>query len=102
LDVAGPAHIGTAFVASSFKNVHYHHARPIGDDFAFQRHAIDAKNLIVTSRPSPPASSDQNVLARGDPQGKKSSDNITHKDAEEHPDDLVFTPLAPPAFSKKT
>src|SRR6476620_11217098 len=73
---AGPAHIGTLRVSSSFKNVHAIMHATIGDDyFNVMRSMLER---------------DRNFLARGSQE--KVVDNITRKDTEEHPDLIVLTP----------
>ena len=44
---AGPAHIGTLRVASSFKNVHAIMHAPLGDDyFNVMRSMLDRKSVV--------------------------------------------------------
>jgi light-independent protochlorophyllide reductase subunit B len=85
---AGPAHIGTLRVASSFKNVHAIMHAPIGDDyFNVMRSMLERERNFT---PVTASVVDRNVLARGSQE--KVVDNITRKDAEEHPDLIVLTP----------
>ncbi|MBD2034234.1 ferredoxin:protochlorophyllide reductase (ATP-dependent) subunit B [Leptolyngbya sp. FACHB-321] len=85
---AGPAHIGTLRVASSFKNVHAIMHAPIGDDyFNVMRSMLERERNFT---PVTTSVVDRNVLARGSQE--KVVDNITRKDAEEHPDLIVLTP----------
>jgi len=85
---AGPAHIGTLRVASSFKNVHAIMHAPLGDDyFNVMRSMLERERNFT---PVTASIVDRNVLARGSQE--KVVDNITRKDAEEHPDLIVLTP----------
>lgn len=85
---AGPAHIGTLRIASSFKNVHAIMHAPIGDDyFNVMRSMLERERNFT---PVTTSVVDRNVLARGSQE--KVVDNITRKDAEEHPDLIVLTP----------
>ncbi|MGA7932171.1 MAG: ferredoxin:protochlorophyllide reductase (ATP-dependent) subunit B [Kovacikia sp.] len=85
---AGPAHIGTLRVASSFKNVHAIMHAPIGDDYFNVMRSMLSRERDFT--PVTTSVVDRNVLARGSQE--KVVDNITRKDAEEHPDLIVLTP----------
>ncbi len=85
---AGPAHIGTLRVASSFKNVHAIMHAPIGDDYFNVMRSMLERDRNFT--PVTTSVVDRNVLARGSQE--KVVDNITRKDAEEHPDLIVLTP----------
>mgnify|MGYP000110481656 CR=1 FL=1 len=85
---AGPAHIGTLRVASSFKNVHAIMHAPIGDDYFNVMRSMLERERDFT--PVTTSVVDRNVLARGSQE--KVVDNITRKDAEEHPDLIVLTP----------
>jgi light-independent protochlorophyllide reductase subunit B len=85
---AGPAHIGTLRIASSFKNVHGIMHAPLGDDYFNVM-----RSMLTREREFTPVTTsvvDRHVLARGS--GEKVVDNITRKDAEEHPDLIVLTP----------
>ncbi|MGH2415596.1 MAG: ferredoxin:protochlorophyllide reductase (ATP-dependent) subunit B, partial [Microcystaceae cyanobacterium] len=85
---AGPAHIGTLRVASSFKNVHAIMHAPLGDDyFNVMRSMLERERNFT---PVTASIVDRNVLARGSQE--KVVDNIVRKDGEEHPDLIVLTP----------
>jgi light-independent protochlorophyllide reductase subunit B len=85
---AGPAHIGTLRVASSFKNVHAIMHAPLGDDyFNVMRSMLERERNFT---PVTASVVDRNVLARGSQE--KVVDNITRKDREETPDLIVLTP----------
>lgn len=85
---AGPAHIGTLRVASSFKNVHAIMHAPLGDDyFNVMRSMLEREREFT---PVTASIVDRNVLARGSQE--KVVDNITRKDREERPDLIVLTP----------
>ncbi|MBE9181328.1 ferredoxin:protochlorophyllide reductase (ATP-dependent) subunit B [Oculatella sp. LEGE 06141] len=85
---AGPAHIGTLRIASSFKNVHAIMHAPLGDDYFNVMRSMLERERDFT--PVTTSVVDRNVLARGSQE--KVVDNITRKDAEEHPDLIVLTP----------
>lgn len=85
---AGPAHIGTLRVASSFKNVHAIMHAPLGDDYFNVM-----KSMLERERDFTPVTAsvvDRHVLARGSQE--KVVSNITRKDHEEEPDLIVLTP----------
>ncbi|MGB0563212.1 MAG: nitrogenase component 1, partial [Spirulinaceae cyanobacterium] len=85
---AGPAHIGTLRIASSFKNVHAIMHAPLGDDyFNVMRSMLERERNFT---PVTASIVDRNVLARGSQE--KVVDNITRKDREERPDLIVLTP----------
>ena len=85
---AGPAHIGTLRIASSFKNVHAIMHAPLGDDyFNVMRSMLERERNFT---PVTASVVDRKVLARGSQE--KVVDNITRKDKEEHPDLIVLTP----------
>jgi light-independent protochlorophyllide reductase subunit B len=85
---AGPAHIGTLRIASSFKNVHAIMHAPLGDDyFNVMRSMLERERNFT---PVTASIVDRNVLARGSQE--KVVDNITRKDREESPDLIVLTP----------
>ena len=85
---AGPAHIGTLRIASSFKNVHAIMHAPLGDDyFNVMRSMLERERNFT---PVTASIVDRNVLARGSQE--KVVDNITRKDQEENPDLIVLTP----------
>ncbi len=85
---AGPAHIGTLRIASSFKNVHAIMHAPLGDDYFNVMRSMLERERDFT--PVTASIVDRNVLARGSQE--KVVDNITRKDAEEHPDLIILTP----------
>ena len=85
---AGPAHIGTLRIASSFNNVHAIMHAPLGDDyFNVMRSMLERERNFT---PVTASVVDRNVLARGSQE--KVVDNITRKDQEEKPDLIVLTP----------
>lgn len=85
---AGPAHIGTLRIASSFKNVHAIMHAPLGDDyFNVMRSMLERERQFT---PVTASVVDRNVLARGSQE--KVVDNIVRKDKEERPDLIVLTP----------
>jgi light-independent protochlorophyllide reductase subunit B len=85
---AGPAHIGTLRIASSFKNVHAIMHAPLGDDyFNVMRSMLERERNFT---PVTASVVDRNVLARGSQE--KVVNNITRKDREERPDLIVLTP----------
>ncbi|MGF1537991.1 MAG: ferredoxin:protochlorophyllide reductase (ATP-dependent) subunit B, partial [Elainellaceae cyanobacterium] len=85
---AGPAHIGTLRVASSFKNVHAIMHAPIGDDYFNVMRSMLERERDYT--PVTTSVVDRNVLARGSQE--KVVDNIVRKDQEVAPDMVVLTP----------
>ncbi|MFP4008022.1 MAG: ferredoxin:protochlorophyllide reductase (ATP-dependent) subunit B [Spirulinaceae cyanobacterium] len=85
---AGPAHIGTLRIASSFKNVHAIMHAPLGDDYFNVMRSMLERERDFT--PVTASIVDRNVLARGSQE--KVVDNITRKDSEEAPDLIVLTP----------
>jgi light-independent protochlorophyllide reductase subunit B len=85
---AGPAHIGTLRVASSFKNVHAIMHAPLGDDYFNVMRSMLERERDFT--PVTASIVDRHVLARGS--RDKVVENITRKDKEEHPDLIVLTP----------
>ncbi len=85
---AGPAHIGTLRIASSFKNVHAIMHAPLGDDYFNVMESMLERKRDFT--PVTISVVDRHVLARGSQE--KVVDNITRKDGEEHPDLIVLTP----------
>jgi light-independent protochlorophyllide reductase subunit B len=85
---AGPAHIGTLRVASSFKNVHAIMHAPLGDDYFNVM-----RSMLERSRDFTPVTAsivDRHVLARGS--GEKVVENIKRKDKEDCPDLILLTP----------
>ena len=85
---AGPAHIGTLRVASSFKNVHAIMHAPLEDDYFNVMRSMLERERDFT--PVTASIVDRHVLARGSQE--KVVDNITRKDKEERPDLIVLTP----------
>jgi light-independent protochlorophyllide reductase subunit B len=85
---AAPAHIGTLRVATSFKNVHAIMHAPLGDDYFNVMRSMLSRERDFT--PVTTSVVDRHVLSRGSQE--KVVDNITRKDAEEHPDLIVLTP----------
>ena len=85
---AGPAHIGTLRVASSFKNVHAIMHAPLGDDYFNVMRSMLERERDFT--PVTASIVDRHVLARGSQE--KVVENITRKDKEEQPDLIVLTP----------
>jgi light-independent protochlorophyllide reductase subunit B len=85
---AGPAHIGTLRIASSFKNVHAIMHAPLGDDYFNVMRSMLERERDYT--PVTASVVDRNVLARGSQE--KVVDNITRKDREERPDLIILTP----------
>lgn len=85
---AGPAHIGTLRIASSFKNVHAIMHAPLGDDyFNVMRSMLERKRDFT---PVTASVVDRHVLARGSQE--KVVNNINRKDKEEKPDLVILTP----------
>nr|YP_009514460.1 protochlorophyllide reductase subunit B [Lygodium microphyllum]AXG76057.1 protochlorophyllide reductase subunit B [Lygodium microphyllum] len=85
---AGPAHIGTLRVASSFKNVHAVMHAPLGDDYFNVMRSMLERERDFT--PVTASVVDRHVLARGSQE--KVINNITRKDEEQRPDLIVPTP----------
>nr|YP_009130466.1 photochlorophyllide reductase subunit B [Bryopsis plumosa]CEO90996.1 photochlorophyllide reductase subunit B [Bryopsis plumosa] len=85
---AGPAHIGTLRVASSFKNVHAIMHAPLGDDYFNVMRSMLERERDFT--PVTASVVDRHVLARGSQE--KVVENITRKDKQEKPDLIVLTP----------
>jgi len=85
---AGPAHIGTLRVASSFKNVHGMMHAPLGDDYFNVMRSMLERERDFT--PVTASIVDRHVLARGSQE--KVVDNIVRKDREECPDLILLTP----------
>lgn len=85
---AGPAHIGTLRIASSFRNVHAIMHAPLGDDYFNVMRSMLERERDFT--PVTASVVDRNVLARGSQE--KVVDNIVRKDREETPDLIVLTP----------
>nr|YP_010045909.1 protochlorophyllide reductase ChlB subunit [Platycerium bifurcatum]QPG85955.1 protochlorophyllide reductase ChlB subunit [Platycerium bifurcatum] len=85
---AGPAHIGTLRVASSFRNVHAIMHAPLGDDYFNVMRSMSERERDFT--PVTASVVDRHVLARGSQE--KVINNISRKDEEQHPDLIVLTP----------
>ncbi|MEM6519261.1 MAG: ferredoxin:protochlorophyllide reductase (ATP-dependent) subunit B [Cyanobacteria bacterium P01_D01_bin.71] len=85
---AGPAHIGTLRIASSFKNVHAIMHAPLGDDYFNVMRSMLERERDFT--PVTASIVDRHVLAQGSQE--KVVDNIVRKDREETPDLIVLTP----------
>ena len=85
---AGPAHIGTLRIASSFKHVHAIMHAPLGDDYFNVMRSMLERERDFT--PVTASIVDRTVLARGSQE--KVVDNIVRKDQEEAPDLIVLTP----------
>jgi light-independent protochlorophyllide reductase subunit B len=85
---AGPAHIGTLRIASSFKNVHAIMHAPLGDDYFNVMRSMLERERDFT--PVTASIVDRHVLARGSQE--KVIQNITRKEKEEKPDLIVVTP----------
>jgi light-independent protochlorophyllide reductase subunit B len=85
---AGPAHIGTLRVASSFKNVHAIMHAPLGDDyFNVMRSMLERERHFT---PVTASIVDRHVLSRGSEE--KVVENIIRKDKEEYPNLILLTP----------
>nr|YP_010933187.1 ChlB subunit of protochlorophyllide reductase [Nitella hyalina]APP89472.1 photochlorophyllide reductase subunit B [Nitella hyalina]WKT08424.1 ChlB subunit of protochlorophyllide reductase [Nitella hyalina] len=85
---AGPAHIGTLRVASSFQNVHAIMHAPLGDDYFNVMRSMLERERDFT--PVTASIVDRHVLARGSQE--KVVENIIRKDKEERPDLILLTP----------
>jgi light-independent protochlorophyllide reductase subunit B len=85
---AGPAHIGTLRVASSFKNVHAIMHAPLGDDYFNVMRSMLERERDFT--PVTASIVDRHVLARGSQE--KVVENIIRKDKEDKPELIVLTP----------
>jgi light-independent protochlorophyllide reductase subunit B len=85
---AGPAHIGTLRVASSFKNVHAIMHAPLGDDYFNVMRSMLERERDFT--PVTTSIVDRHVLAKGSQD--KVIENITRKNYEENPDLIILTP----------
>lgn len=85
---AGPAHIGTLRVASSFKNVHAIMHAPLGDDYFNVMRSMLERERDFT--PVTASIVDRHVLARGSQE--KVVENIVRKDQQEKPDLILLTP----------
>jgi light-independent protochlorophyllide reductase subunit B len=85
---AGPAHIGTLRIASSFQNVHAIMHAPLGDDYFNVMRSMLERERDFT--PVTTSIVDRHVLARGSQE--KVVENITRKDKEEKPGLILLTP----------
>ena len=85
---AGPAHIGTLRVSTSFKNVHAIMHAPLGDDYFNVMRSMLERERDFT--PVTTSLVDRHVLAKGSQQ--KVIDNIVRKKKEEQPDLILLTP----------
>jgi light-independent protochlorophyllide reductase subunit B len=85
---AGPAHIGTLRVASSFKNVHGLMHAPLGDDYFNVMRSMLERERDFT--PVTASIVDRHVLARGSQE--KVVENIRRKDKEDEPNLILLTP----------
>nr|BBD21626.1 protochlorophyllide reductase subunit B [Poropsis sp. ID1_4] len=85
---AGPAHIGTLRVASSFKNIHAIMHAPLGDDYFNVMRSMLERERDFT--PVTASIVDRHVLARGSQE--KVVENILRKDQQEKPDLILLTP----------
>lgn len=85
---AGPAHIGTLRVASSFKDVHAIMHAPLGDDYFNVMRSMLERERDFT--PVTASMVDRHVLARGSQD--KVVENILRKDKEEQPHLIILTP----------
>lgn len=85
---AGPAHIGTLRITSSFKNVHAIMHAPLGDDYYNVLQSMLERKRNFT--PVTASVVDRHVLSRGSQE--KVIENIGRKDKEENPDLIVLTP----------
>lgn len=85
---AGPAHIGTLRIASSFQKVHAIMHAPLGDDYYnVMRSMLERKRDFT---PVTASVVDRHVLSRGSQE--KVIQNINRKDKEENPDLVILTP----------
>ena len=84
---AGPAHIGTLRVASSFKNVHAIMHAPLGDDYFNVMRSMLERERDFT--PVTASIVDRHVLARGSQE--KVIENIVQKDVTDTPDLVIVT-----------
>lgn len=85
---AGPAHLGSLRIASSFKNVHAIMHAPLGDDYFNVMRSMLERERDFT--PVTASIVDRHVLARGSQE--KVVENITRKNHEEKPDLILLTP----------
>ena len=85
---AGPAHIGTLRITSSFRNVHAIMHAPLGDDYFNVLRSMLQRASDFT--PVTASVVDRHVLSGGSKE--KVVNNIVRKQREQHPDLLVLTP----------
>nr|YP_009057824.1 ChlB subunit of protochlorophyllide reductase [Nephroselmis astigmatica]AID67665.1 ChlB subunit of protochlorophyllide reductase [Nephroselmis astigmatica] len=85
---AGPAHIGTLRVASSFQNVHAIMHAPLGDDYFNVMRSMLERERDFT--PVTASIVDRHVLSKGSED--KVVQNIVRKDREENSDLILVTP----------
>lgn len=91
---AGPAHIGTLRIATSFKNVHAIMHAPLGDDYFNVMRSMLERERDFT--PVTASVVDRKVLSRGSQD--KVVTNIVRKDQEEAPSLIVLTPTCTSAI----
>jgi light-independent protochlorophyllide reductase subunit B len=85
---AGPAHIGTLRIASSFTNVHAIMHAPLGDDYFNVMRSMLERERDFT--PVTASIVDRHVLARGSQE--KVVENIRRKEQDEKSDLVIVTP----------
>ena len=85
---AGPAHIGTLRVGSSFKNVHSIMHAPLGDDYFNVMRSMLERERDFT--PVTASIVDRHVLSQGSKE--KVCENMVCKDQQEKPDLILLTP----------
>jgi light-independent protochlorophyllide reductase subunit B len=85
---AGPAHIGSLKIASSFKNVHALMHAPLGDDFFNVMRSMLERERDFTSVKTTLV--DRHVLAKGSQ--TKVIQNLQRQYKEENPDFILLTP----------
>ena len=85
---AGPAHIGTLRIATSFRDIHAIMHAPLGDDYFNVMQSMLERKRDFT--PVTASVVDRHVLARGSQE--KVIHNIHRKDKEESPSLIILTP----------
>jgi light-independent protochlorophyllide reductase subunit B len=85
---AGPAHIGTLRIATSFRDTHAIMHAPLGDDYFNVMQSMLERKRDFT--PVTASVVDRHVLARGSQE--KVIHNIQRKDKEESPSLIILTP----------
>lgn len=85
---AGPAHIGTLRIATSFRDIHAIMHAPLGDDYFNVMQSMLERKRDFT--PVTASVVDRHVLARGSQE--KVIHNIHRKDKEETPSLIILTP----------